>query len=449
LSSNLAGKGSQAEERQLKRTLGLGALVLYGVGDILGAGIYALVGKTAGIVGSACWLSFVIALVVAFLTGLSYAELGSRMPRAAGAAAFCQAAFRKPFLSYLIGFLMMFSGMVSMATVAHAFGGYFRALFPAVPLYAVILVFFLLLGFINFRGIRESSMANILCTCVEVSGIMIVIMAGLRFFGQANYFEITPMTSVSMTGALFQGGILAFYAFIGFEDIVNVSEEAREPEKNIPKAIIAALCITSVIYILTAVAAVSAVPAGELSASSAPLLLVVQKSFPWFPREIFTLITFFAVSNTGLLNFIMSSRILYGMSREGLVPAVFSRVHPRTRTPHWAIFFVFCAVIVLALTGQLVVLAQSGSLLLLTIFTATNISLLKLKNQKLPEPPFKVPAVIPLLGAVSCLTLIAFVPRVAFKTVGVLILTGAFLFILQILTKRHHGPSASSVKPSL
>lgn len=423
------------ESLRLKRTLGLGALVLYGVGDILGAGIYALVGKTAGVVGSACWLSFIIALVVAFLTGLSYAELGSRMPRAAGAASFCQAAFRKPFFSYLIGFLMMFSGMVSMAAVAHAFGGYFRAIFPAVPLYAVIIVFFLMLGFINFRGMRESSMTNILCTCIEVSGILIVIIAGLRFFGQADYFEITPPPSVSMTGALFQGGILAFYAFIGFEDMVNVAEEAHEPEKNIPKAIIASLCITSVIYILTAIAAVSAVPASELSASSAPLLLVVQKSFPWFPREVFTLITFFAVTNTALLNFIMSSRILYGMSKEGLVPALFGRIHAKNQTPHWAILFVFCAALVLALTGKLVVLAQSGSLLLLSIFVATNLSLLKLKSQALPAPVFKVPAIIPLLGAVSCLTLIAFVPPNAYKTVGVLILSGITLFTLQKVSR--------------
>ncbi len=429
------GPAPLADPRQLKRALGLGALVLYGVGDILGAGIYALVGKTAGIVGSACWISFIIALIVAFLTGLSYAELGSRMPRAAGAAAFCLEAFRKRSFSYLIGFLMMFSGMVSMATVSHAFGGYFRALFPAVPMAVIILLFFLMLGFINFRGIQESSMTNILCTCVEVSGILIVIVAGLRFFGNANYLEITPLPSVSAAGALFQGGILAFYAFIGFEDMVNVSEEAHEPERNIPKAIVASLCITSVIYILTALAAVSAVPAGELAASPAPLLLVVQKSFSWFPPEVFTLITFFAVSNTALLNFIMSSRILYGMSREGLVPSIFSKVHADRQTPHWAILFVFCAALVLALTGKLVVLAQSGSLLLLSIFVATNLSLLKIKSRKAPLPPFHVPAVIPLLGAVSCLILIAFVPQQAFLTVGGLILTGVTLFLLQKISR--------------
>lgn len=420
------------QKPQLKRALGLGALVAYGVGDILGAGIYALVGKTAGIVGPACWLSFIVALVVAFLTGLSYAELGSRMPRAAGAAAFCLAAFRKPLFSYLIGFLMMFSGMVSMSVVAHAFAGYFRAIFPAVPLYAVVIAFFVLLGWINFRGIRESSMTNILCTCVEFSGILIVIMAGLRFFGQADYLQIVPQQpSISAGAALFQGGILAFYAFIGFEDMVNVSEEAHEPERNIPRAIIAALCITSLLYILTAIAAVSAVPAPELAASSAPLLMVVQKSFPGFPPEVFTLITFFAVSNTALLNFIMSSRILYGMSREGLVPAVFGRVHPVRQTPHWAILFVFCVAMFLALTGKLVVLAQSGSLLLLSIFTVTNLSLIRIKAQKGDKPLFQVPWIIPALGVLSCLSLIAFVPRQAFLTVAILLSAGILLFFLQ------------------
>ena len=270
---------------ELKRSIGTVALIAYGIGDILGAGIYALVGKVAGIMGPASWLSFIAAFIVASLTGLAYAELGSRMPRSGGAAVFTLEAFRKPALSYLIGFLVLLSGVVSMATVSHGFSGYLQALFPKIPTLVIIFSFFIVLAIINFLGIKESSLANIFCTIVEVIGLVIVIAAGLKFFGNANYFSINPPTGISPASALLQGGILAFYAFVGFEDLVNVAEETKSPEKNMPRAIVTALMVTAVIYILVVVAAVSAVPISELSSSRAPLVLVVEKGFPGLPRN--------------------------------------------------------------------------------------------------------------------------------------------------------------------
>jgi amino acid transporter len=416
----------------LKRSLSVAALIIYGVGDILGAGIYALVGKVAGEVGPATWMSFVISLIVAVLTALTYAELGSRIPRSAGAAVYALAAFRRPVLSYLIGFLVLLSGMSSMATVSHAFAGYIQAVIPQAPFFFLILLFFLVLTVINFWGIEQSSFTNIICTAVEVTGILVVIAAGLQFFGHVDYFKITPPSEISPPIALLRGSILAFYAFIGFEDIANVAEETHAPEKAMPQAILTAVFITAAIYILTAIAAVSAVPISELASSSAPLMLVVEKGFPGIPRGLFSLVAIFAVTNTALINYIMGSRLLFGMANEGLVPSIFSRVHPLRRTPHWAIGAVLLVTLTLAFSGTIVILAQATSLSLLCVFFAMNVALivLKLRSQG-PAPVFQIPLLLPVLGALLCLGLIFFVKVQAFVTVAFLLMLGIILFFLQ------------------
>ena len=423
---------------QLKRSLGTFALIAYGIGDILGAGVYVLIGKVAGVVGPACWLSFIISFVVASLTGLSYAELGSRFPRSAGESIYSLEAFGKKLLSYLVGFLVFLSGVVSMATVAHGFSGYVRAILPEIPLNLLIFSIILGLATINFWGIKQSSMTNIVCTIIEVTGLLIVIAAGMQYFGAVDYLAINPAHGISPHVALLQGGVLAFYAFIGFEDIVNVAEETKTPGRAIPRAIIIALIVTAVFYLLVAVAAVSAVSSSELSSSSAPLMLVVEKGFPSMPREVFTLIALFAVTNTALVNFIMSSRILYGMSREKLVPPILGQVHLKRGTPHFAISVVFIIAIGLALTEGLEVLAQATSLLLLSVFFVMNLSLtvIKIRTARAHSepPPFQTPIWIPILGAISCVLLIFFVKLQALITVLILILIGAIIYIIQ---KRH------------
>ena len=423
---------------QLKRSLGPFALIAYGIGDILGAGIYALIGKVAGLVGNVSWLAFVFSFVVASLTGLSYAELGSRFPRSAGASIYSMKAFRNPLLSYSIGFLVLTSGAVSMATVSHAFTGYLIAIWPGVPPWTVMFIFFLILTVINFWGIDESSLTNIFCTAVEVTGILIVIAAGLKSLGRVDYLEMTVPAEKSSFGAFFQAGILAFYAFIGFEDIANVAEETQEPEKLMPRAIIISVTFVAVLYVLTALAAVSVVPARELGGSSAPLMLVVERGFPWIPRSLFTLIALFAVTNTALVNFIMGSRLLYGMAREGLMPSSLSRVHPRRQTPHLAIGVVALMAMALASTGTLVILAQCNSLILLTVFFFMNLSLMIVKlRPKEPTPVFQVPLWIPLLGGFSCIFLVFFVDRRAFATVFLFLLIGLAVYAFVRLRRRH------------
>lgn len=428
---------------KLKRVLGWTALTFYGVGDILGAGIYALVGKVAGVVGPAAWLSFLAAFVVAALTALSYAEFSSRMPRAAGAAVFTLEAFRLSWLSYIVGFMVLFSGIISMGAASRAFAGYLMGLSPALPEYVIIFFFFLVLAAINFKGIKESSAANVVCTIIELTGLFIVIAAGMKFFGKADLLSIQPAEGNFWGVAVLQGGALAFYAFIGFEDLVNVAEEAKDPVRTMPKAILLSLAIGTIVYILVAISAVSTMPLGELSASKAPLVGVVERSFPGFPIWIFSLIALFAVGNTALLNFIMGSRVLYGMSSDRLVPAFFGRLHAKTGTPHLAILVIWGVALILTYSGTLVVLAQATSLLLLIVFMIVNAALIVIKRRE-PETEgiFKVPIVVPLLGIFSTAGLMFFLDPRAFKVVGVILLIIAIAYFFS--RRRYTGMNHSS-----
>lgn len=422
---------------RLKRSLGLFALVAYGVGDILGAGIYVLIGKMAGLVGNACWISFLIALAVASLTGLSYAELGSRFPRSAGESFYTLKAFGRPLVSYLIGFLVLVSGVVSMAVVSQGFAGYVTALWPFLPGRGIILCFFLVLTVINFLGMRESSITNIFCTALEISGILIVIAAGFGSFGRVNYLEIVPPAGMKVSTALFQGAVFAFYAFIGFEDMVKAAEESREPEKLIPRAIVWSISIAACLYVLVALAAVSVVPASELAESQAPLMRVVQTGFPGIPPVLFTLIALFAVTNTALVNFVMGSRLLYGMAREGLAPRALAHIHPKRNTPDRAIVTLLVVAVPLALAGNLATLAQSNSLMLLTVFFLVNISLAVIKLRPAETvPPFRIPVVLPILGALTCLGLIFYIQAGAFKVTLSLVALALCLYLFRPLGRK-------------
>lgn len=410
---------------ELQRSLGLFALIAYGVGDILGAGIYALVGKVAGLAGNACWLSFLLSFIVALLTGFSYAELSSRFPRSGGESFYSLKAFKSPLLSYLVGFLVLMSSAVSMATVSHAFLGYVQTIWPGIPAFLVVVLFFLVLTAVNFWGMKESSFLNIICTAVELTGLFIVILCGLNFIGRVDFFAVTPPEGKGAFTALFQGGALAFYAFIGFEDMVKAAEESHQPESFIPLAILISLGVVAVFYTLTALAAVAVVDAPQLAASRAPLMLVVEKGFPAIPRSLFTSIALFAVANTALVNFVMGSRLLYGMATEGLAPSFLATVHPNRHTPHVAIGLLLLIALALSATGTLVVLAQSNSLILLSVYLLMNASLVCVKFRfKGETASFKVPIFIPVLGGLSSLGLIFFVDAKAFLTVAVLILLG-------------------------
>ncbi len=422
---------TDSQPAQLSRSLGFWALVFYGVGDILGAGIYALVGKVAGVAGSASWAAFGVALLVAGLTALTYAELGGRFPRSAGESFFTEQAFGRPGLALLVGWIVLCSGILSLATVSVAFGGYMSGLVPWLPPSLTVVGILLLLAAINFRGIRESSTTNIVATMVELTGLLIVIVVGAVFLGRTPDASIAQTIEAGRTVGwteIASGAALGFFAFIGFEDMVNVAEEVRDPERNMPRAILIALCVTGLVYLLVVVVATSVVAPAVLADSEAPLLSVVRRATDVVPDRLFTLIALFAVANTGLLNFIMGSRLIYGMSRQGLLPAALGKVHLKRRTPHLAILSVLAVALVLALSGTLTYLAGTTSLLLLLVFFTINVSLVTIKRRDREAlRTFCAPRLVPIAGALSCLGLMPFVPTGSLLTAGIILGLGASL----------------------
>jgi basic amino acid/polyamine antiporter, APA family len=420
--------------------MGLGALIVYGVGDMLGSGIYALIGKAAGVMGNAVWLAFLASMVAALLTGLSYASLGSRYPRAAGVAYVAHRAFGMPFLSYLLGLAVVASGLTSMATQSRAFAGYFlgpsdlSTLNPQLSTSAVIVAFIGVLTFINFWGMRESTWLNILCTTVEAGGLFLIVIVGVRFWGgEVNYLE-TPAAAAGggMTFPLIlSGAVLTFYSFVGFEDMINVTEEVKNPARNFPIAVLSALGITTVIYIAVSLTAVSVVPHAELAASHQPLVEVVKRVAPWFPSRAFSFIALFAITNTALLNYIMGSRLVYGLARQGLVPGRLGAVHPHRHTPHVAIFTLSAIVLVLALSGNIAQLASATSVLLLGVFIIVNASLIMLKRRSdEPRGFFEVPVIVPALGIIVCAVILWHAKPAALLTALVLLAGIACLYLV-------------------
>jgi len=411
---------NREESPTLIRAIGPGMLILYGTGSMLGAGIYGLIGVAAGRMGSAIWLAFLCAMVASILTGLSYANIGSRYPRAAGAAYATHRAYRRPILTYVVGLTIVASGLTSMATGSRVIGRALLTEYPwlqqfsipgiteSVPM-MIAAVYLVLLSLLVFRGIKESMWFNVLCTIIEVSGLLFVIAVGLKYWGTVDYLQgptladggISPLT----IALVLQGGVLTFFAFIGFEDILNVSEECKKPETTIPIGLIGAMLVSTVIYMGVAITAVSVMPPAELAKTN--LRGVVAIAAPWFPAWLFTVITCFAVANTALLNYVMASRLMYGMSRQGLLPRALGSVHTTRRTPHVAIFVLLGVILVLMSSGQIDRLADSTVLLLLAVFTVVNVALVILKfRTNEPRGRFEVPFVIPLLGAGVCATLL-------------------------------------------
>lgn len=419
--------------------MGLGALIIYGVGDMLGSGVYALIGKAAGVMGNAVWLAFLASMIAALLTGLSYASLGSRHPRAAGVAYIAQRAFGFPFLSYLLGLAVVASGLTSMATQARAFAGYFLGVLGmnagnSGAAVVVILAFIGVLTFINFWGMRESTWLNLVCTTVEAAGLFLIIAVGVRFWGgEINYLE-TPAAAVG-AGISFplvlSGAVLTFYSFVGFEDMLNVTEEVKNPARNFPIAVLAALAITTVIYIAVSLTAVSVVPHAELAASGQPLVDVVKRAAPWFPPGAFSFIALFAITNTALLNYIMGSRLVYGLARQGLVPRVLGSVHPQRRTPHVAIFTLLAIVLALALSGNVGQLASATSVLLLAVFIVVNAALIVLKRRAdEPRGLFEVPIAVPIAGIGMCAIILFHAKMPAILTALALMAGIALLYVV-------------------
>ena len=397
------------DEPTLHRTIGPVQMALYGLGSMLGAGIYGLIGKAAGSAGNAVWLAFLVALVAALLTALSYASLGSRYPRAAGAAYVTERAYGFSLLSFMVGLALVCSGLTSIATQSQVFAANVAALFgiETIPVSWLALGFLLILTGIVFRGIRESMWVNVLCTLVEAGGLVLVVAVGASYWGSVNYLETPVGLGDPATLLIMQGAVLAFFAFIGFEDMYNVAEEVRHPERNLPLGLILAMATAALLYVAVAVTAVSVVPWEELAEAPGPITEVVSRAAPSISPVVFTAITLFAVANTALVNYVTASRLVYGMARQGLLPATFGNVHAGRRTPHYAIAALFLVLAPLALIGTITELAAATVLLLLLVFMVVNGARFILKGRGGETPGrFEIPRFVPALGALVCFILI-------------------------------------------
>ena len=387
-------------------------LLFFVVGDILGTSIYALTGKVAGRVGGALWVPFLLAFVVALLTACSYLELVGKYPKAGGAPLYVQRAFGVHFLTFLVAFTVMCSGITSASAAAQAFGGkYLEEIVGGIPSLPIVIGFVLVLMAVNLRGVSESVKANVFLTCVELSGLAIVILAGVYalVFGSSDpEFKPEPGRLVEFNTesgpllAITSATALAFFALVGFEDSVNMAEETRNPAKTFPRAVLLGLGITAAMYLAVALITSTLVPTEELSNTDAPLLLVVKGAAPWFPPVVFSIIALFAVTNTALMNMLMASRLLYGMASEKVIPKQFGKVHPTRRTP-W-VSILFTSILALALVSSLEIedLGSTTSLLLLAVFALVNIAVLVLRRDKAAHQHFRAPTWVPALGAVSC-----------------------------------------------
>lgn len=390
----------------LKRTIGPVQLALYALGSMLGSGIYGLIGKAAGQAGSAVWMSFLVALTAALLTALSYASLGSRYPKAGGAAYVAQRAFGFPLFSFVIGLALVCSGLTSIATQSKIFAANLSDMFglSALPISGIALGFLLIVTGIVLRGIRESMWVNVVCTLIEASGLIIVIVTGMSYWGTIDYFETPPeRADAGLALIVLQASVLTFFAFIGFEDAINVAEECRDPTTTIPIGLIAASLMAAVLYVAVAVTAVSVVPWQTLSEASSPLTEVLKVSAPSIPPAVMTFITLFAVANTALVNYVTASRLVYGMSNQKLLPPVFGRVHATRATPHIAIAALLAVLVPLVLAGGIADLAAATVLLLLIVFMVVNAALFVLQRRDSePKGGFEIPSFVPVLGFVIC-----------------------------------------------
>ena len=394
----------------LKRSIGLPLLTFYGLGNILGAGIYALVGKVAGEAGYFAPLSFFIASVIAAISALSYAELSSRYPVSAGEAVYLYEGFHRRWLSILVGLLIVGAGVVSSAAIAHGFAGYLKALvvsyypvFQTVPSTSVIAVLLVVLGGIAIWGIKQSVALASFLTLLEMAGLAGVIWGGVEQMPllQQSFAAIDFANHGSSVFSLFAGAFLAFYAYLGFEDMVNVAEEVKDPQRNMPKAILLAVIISTILYAGVALVAVLLVNPELLAQSNSPLADVYTAATGEAPVVI-SLIGMFAVINGSLIQMIMASRLLYGMAHRGWLPKWFATVNPATHTPVNSTLTVVGLMLLLSILLSIVTLAEITSFLILIVFCLINLSLIKIKQR------------LPVVKGVSSYSI--WIPRLGFAT---------------------------------
>jgi amino acid transporter len=405
----------------------------------------------AGETGGAIWVAFALALLMAAFTAASYAELVGKYPRAGGAGLYVHRAFGRPFVSFIVAFAVVASGIASASALARAFGGDYLSVFLDLPVVLTALALIALIAAVNLRGIDESVKINVGFTLVEMGGLLLIVVVALVAIGSGDAepsraFEFKEGGG-SMLGAALAGAAIAFYALIGFEDSVNVAEETRDPASTYPKALFGALAIAGAVYLLVTIGASMVVPAGDLAGSDAALLEVIRQGPLGIPEKLFSAIGLLALSNGALINMIMASRLLYGMAQEGVVPRPFAAVLPARRTPWIAIAFTTSIAAVLVATGDLDSLADTTVALLVIVFGIVNVCVLVLRREPADHEHFVVPTVVPVIGVGISLALLTQIEAATYGRAAILVAVGAALWIVNWLVLRRQGEPAPTAPP--
>ncbi|HYI58654.1 MAG TPA: APC family permease [Microlunatus sp.] len=447
-------------ESELKRSITGRLLFFYVLGDVLGSGIYVLIGAVAAAVGGAFWIAFAAGVSVAAITGLAYAELVTKYPQAAGAALYVNKAFRKPMLTFLITVCMLSASFAASGSLASGFARYFGQLFELPPALLVTIVFVLLLTAVNYIGITESVVVNMIMTFVEVAGLIIVMLIGVIyvFQGNANWGTLGEFNAEgNPIFAIIAGVALAFFAMTGFENAANVAEETINPSKTFPRALIGGMIAAGVIYVAVAISAALVVPVDTLAGSPAALLEVIRAGVLPLPVGmmiiLFALIAMTAITNTTLVCVVTQSRILYGMSRENIFPRMFRTLHPTRRSPWVALIFQGIVVAVLLSVGALLklvdpeldivsTLANVTVVFLLFIYALVIVSALKLRGTDDREDTYRANTPLLYVGIVGNILLLAYViiddPSSLLWVAG-LLAVGFVLYLAEALSKKRHG----------
>jgi amino acid transporter len=444
---------------ELRRSITGRQLFFYVLGDVLGSGIYVLVGAVAAAVGGAFWIAFAAGIVVATITGLAYAELVTKFPKAAGASLYVNKAFRLPLLTFLVTVCMLSASFAATGSLASGFARYFGQLVPGVPVLLITLGFVAVLTVINFIGITESVVVNMIMTFVEIAGLVIVVVVGvISLVGGADLGVLVQFAAndpdtgeaTSPIFAIVAGVALAFFAMTGFENAANVAEEVKNPSKTFPRALALGMVGAGIVYVAVSMSAALTVPVDRLAGSDAALLEVIRAGV--LPVDVgvmiilFALIAMVAISNTTLVSVVTQSRILYGMAREGVFPHAFSRLHPGRRSPWIALVFQFVVVTALLVAGTIVqsidpdldivsILANVTVVFLLFIYSLVIVSALKLRGTGEREDTYRASTPLLYVGLAGNVILLAYVFYIERDSLGWVVGLLALGFLLYLVAR--------------
>ncbi|HEU4810608.1 MAG TPA: APC family permease [Nocardioides sp.] len=446
---------STGRKDELKRSITGRLLFFYVLGDVLGSGIYVLIGLVAGAVGGAFWIAFAVGVTIATITGLAYAELVTKYPRAAGAALYVNKAFNSRPLTFLTAVCMLSASFAAAGSLANGFASYFQEVWSLPPALLITLVFILALTIVNYIGITESVVINLVMTIVEVAGLGIVMLIGVWYVleGKANFSTLGDFKAEGSPAlAIVAGVALSFFAMTGFENAANVAEETIQPKKTFPRALVGGMIAAGVLYVLVAMTAALTVPVGTLQRSDAALLEVVKAGIIPVPVGVMTIlfavIAMVAITNTTLVSVVTQSRILYGMAREDVVPGVFGKVHDERRSPWVALIFGAVVVGGLLLSGaDLDRLAAVTVVFTLFIYVMVILSAFKLRGHDEDEGTFRASTPLLVVGVVGNLLLLGYVvydDPASLVYCAVLLGIGLVLFLLEYFFGTRDRPRAGA-----